>query len=102
MRAVTEYEHDDQGLLVRSVTTWDPETTAEDRGWATAWLEHEDDLCAGCGHPRTESHDEANMRSYELVETTCWACMQLEVARDNVAESGERERGIYYGTMLSA
>lgn len=91
-RAVTEYEHDADGRLVRSVTTWDPQVDDDDRAWLGAWLEHEAGKCPGCGHPKDEAWDPANARTYEEGMVICQACVVLQAAHENAAE-GPKRRG---------
>jgi YD repeat-containing protein len=48
---VTEYEYDEQGRLVRSVTTREPRYTEQDRAELLALAIYREGLCPRCGRP---------------------------------------------------
>lgn len=78
-RAVTTYQYDQTGRLVRSVTVWDPEWTPQDVAWAQAYAEEQAARCPGCGQPLDESTDPANEGAYEApFPVRCFACSTLE------------------------
>lgn len=76
-------------------TAW-PEDDIE---LALAWQREKRLTCDGCGHPRDESTDPKNARTYQAEEVTCYACasieyrqhaMQQEAADDSEALAGRR------------
>lgn len=79
-RSVTEYEYDDTGRLVRSVTVHDAEWTEEDRAWAQALRAHESRLCGGCGEHLEESTD-PDVSWEAPLPVVCFACRALEKRR---------------------
>lgn len=60
--------------------------TAEDTEAALVWQEAQDDLCGGCGQPRSESMA-PNGPDYEAHVLRCRACE----ARESVATQWQRE-----------
>lgn len=50
---MTEYEYAD-GLLVRSVTTREPEWTEQDQAEVLALAEYRESLCTCCGLPKSD------------------------------------------------
>ena len=98
---VTEYEYDQAGRLTRSVTTRPSPWTDEDRGWLMALLAEEREVCPGCGQPLEVCRDPATAGSWSPVTTTCEACRILDATRDNYAEGGRPQRGLYLGVRRS-
>lgn len=49
-----------------------------DRLLVLALQAHEDDLCPGCGQPRTYSMDRDAARRYAVREVTCNGCAELD------------------------
>lgn len=39
-----------------------------------AWIDYQSSLCSGCGHPRAETMDPANVDAYAAVPVQCFAC----------------------------
>jgi YD repeat-containing protein len=97
-RAVTEYEYDSAGRMARSVTTWDPEWTDEDRGWAIAFIRDEATRCGGCGQPAEEAHNPATSGTWTVEQVICQACRVLDAVRDNYASGEDRHlhRGLRF------
>jgi len=46
----------------------------EDRAWSLALMQHEADICSGCGLPSSETHDPTNEYNYTATPTRCHAC----------------------------
>lgn len=79
---VTEHEYDDEGRLVRSVTTRESEWDDESRAWVFALISDEEERCRGCGHPRSESMDPTSEGRWSVEPVRCHACTaQLRKAR---------------------
>lgn len=74
--------------------------TAEDRAWAMALLEHEADICSGCGQPRSESMDRENEFRYSPTVLRCHGC--AAVARESEQFSGPNAntKGLMIGVHL--
>jgi YD repeat-containing protein len=86
--SVTEYEYDDEGRLIRSVTTHDPEWSEEDLGFAKAHRRREAERCPGCGLPLSETTDPDREGEYEAPPPTrCHACTPLEHRKSEYRES---------------
>lgn len=49
---MTEYEYDDAGRLIRSMTTREPRWTEQDQAEMLALAEYRDSLCPCCGLPK--------------------------------------------------
>lgn len=84
---VHEYE---QGRLVRSTTTREPEWTEQDRAEMLALAVYRAGLCPnGCGQPLAEStsHYEVGP-DYETHRTTCRACAALLEVRRATQDGG--------------
>ena len=53
----------------------------EDTEWALVWQEAQDDKCAGCGHPRSETMN-PNGPEYDVTPLRCRACEPKEAAAE--------------------
>lgn len=85
---MTVYEYDEQGRLVRSVTTHDAEWSDEDRGYVTAHRRNEHEKCPGCGLPLSETTDPEHEGAYEAPPPMrCHACTPLEHRKDEYKQS---------------
>lgn len=78
----TEYEHDEDGRLIRSTTTSEPRWLPDDVAWAAAHLAELGDLCPGqCSLPLSETtamHDGEPVHSYRVpTPRVCRACEEL-------------------------
>lgn len=62
--------------MVRSVTVFDEDFTAEDMAAALDWKHQDALLCNGCGHPLDETMDPA--REYDAEVVVCRGCAQGE------------------------
>lgn len=63
----------------------------EDRDYAVALQEFEDNTCDGCGEQLDVSTDPAHSHQYRLEPPTiCWGCMAV---RRDLADLGEDPRG---------
>lgn len=76
---MTEYEYDDAGRLVRSVTTRDPLWTEQDRAEALALTLYRERSCpCGCGNPASLTLiPEDKGPAWEVTHTTCTARLAL-------------------------
>lgn len=87
---MTEYSYDEDGRLVSSITTREPEWTEEDLAWARAWQDEQNDKCPRCRLPLSETTAMANGRpvhSYVADEPArCYGCDAIARLR----ESGEK------------
>lgn len=85
---MTVREYDDEGLLVREVTTYDALWTDEDLGYAQAYRRNELGKCPGCGLPLVETTDPDNEGSYEAPPPMrCHACTPMEHRKGEYADS---------------
>lgn len=76
---MTQYEYDDSGLLVRSVTSRESRWTEQDRAEVLALADYRDGLCpCGCGHQMAEtlSHEEKGPQ-FIADRVVCRARLQL-------------------------
>jgi hypothetical protein len=60
--------------------------TLDDRGYALAWQELDDDVCDGCGHPRSETLDPANEDGYTGHAVVCHACRAIALKTGTVSD----------------
>lgn len=76
-QAVTTYEYDDLGRLLRSVTVHESSWRDEDRDLAYALAEWENGLCPGCGGELADTmnrdHEGAYVADRERLGI-CWRC----------------------------
>ncbi len=73
----------------------EPEWTDEDRSWALALIQHEDDTCHGCGQPLSESTaiDSKGLPVHKYVTDdpdTCWSCVTLSGQVEDYSEHSLR------------
>lgn len=86
--SVTVYEYDDDGRLVRSVTTHDPEFLDEDLGYGKAHRRNEMDLCPTCRMPLSETTDPDNEGRYEVPPPIrCHACTPIQHSMQEYKDS---------------
>ena len=77
-REVTEYELDEHGRVVRSVTVREAEWDDEQRAWAVALLDLEADTCDGCGQSLSETTTSEAFEGYEVDDpAACQGCKAL-------------------------
>ncbi|KAB8186860.1 hypothetical protein FH608_046055 [Nonomuraea phyllanthi] len=80
-QATTEYFYDEDGLLVRSETTWEPRWLPEDVSWAQAWRRWVAGKCPGCGlqlADTTAMRDGEPVHSYHVPDPArCYGCDEL-------------------------
>jgi hypothetical protein len=74
--------------------------TAEDRAWAIALLEHEADICSGCGQPASESRAPENEFHYETTVLRCHACKTVAHKANELSESKAKPEGLMIGVHL--
>jgi YD repeat-containing protein len=89
--AVTEYEYNPDGRLVRSITTTEPRWLPEDVAWAFAWMLEQADRCPGdCGLPLSETtamRDGEPVHSYRVpTPRVCRACEEKIKEQRKTAE----------------
>lgn len=83
--------------MVRSVTTFDPDWTDEDRSLALAWAEEEANRCSGCGVPRDEGFDPEHSGNWFQAEAhVCHACEAKDRARRDAADKKHDTAGVYW------
>ena len=105
---MTEYEYDDDGRLVRSVTTETPRFSTDDFWAMVERRRAKSALCGGCGHPRddawvTEGLDDDEVRRrdrrYRAVQIECAACAKAD--RKRGAQAVEAGRHTYVRDLES-
>ena len=69
---------------------------AEDTEAALVWQEAQDDACAGCGQPRSETMD-PNGPDYEATPLRCRACEVREARANQMAQ----QDGSMYGMKFA-
>lgn len=73
---MTQYEYED-GRLVRSVTTREPEWTEQDQAEVLALAEYRDSLCSCCGLPSADVDarlvHERDAPKFVVSKHFCWA-----------------------------
>lgn len=85
---VTEYEYDDDGRLVRSVTTREIEWDDDERAWAIALIEYESDKCPGCGGQLEETTDPKTEGRWKVpYPTRCQRCTALASAQEKYRQT---------------
>lgn len=90
---MTEFEYDDDGRLVRSVTTRDREWTEQDRAEALALKAYRSSFCpCGCGYPiaDTTSHEETGPQ-FVAEKTICRARLALVEAQRALSDSDKKQ-----------
>jgi hypothetical protein len=100
---VTEYEHDERGLLVRSVTTQEPEWDEEQQGWVLALAMWESFRCKQCGgdlhetaHPDNDPGNPHGKGVYRaLPPAECYQCTALHAARSDPAYAKDKRALIH-------
>ena len=90
----TTYEYDENGRLLRSVTTREPRWTDEDIAWAAAWMQEQADCCPGeCGLPLSETtamKEGVPVHTYHVdIPRVCRACETLAKKKDAYAKQYE-------------
>lgn len=79
----TEYEHDDDGRLVRSITTREPEWDEQERAWMLALADYESRICPLCGRPLSVCTDPANEGKVKAaLPRRCFFTTAVEQARE--------------------
>lgn len=79
---VTTYEYDDDGRLIRAVTTTEAEWDDEQRDAVYALARFEAGLCPGCRQPIAETTaPEAEFAYKELETLRCFRCQATEVVQ---------------------
>ena len=82
------------GLLVRTVTTTEPDWTDQDRGLVLALLAEQRETCPMCGHQMSECRDPRTARTWQVREEICQPSVILQATRDNAAEAKQKRRGV--------
>jgi hypothetical protein len=92
---VHEHEYDDQGRIVRTVVTREPEWDDDSRAEMLALAEYEAGMCSGCGLHRSLCSDPSNHFTFEFDVCTVaagWAQWGRKVAdEDDKAMPGKGE-----------
>jgi hypothetical protein len=90
----TEYERDDDGRVIRAITTTEPRWTEIDRAEALALALYRSGLCpCGCGNKVTQTLvPEADGPAWEVHEISCTARMALLEVQNAVRESPSRAK----------
>jgi len=85
---VTEYEYDEAGRLLRSVTTREPEWSEEDAAWMLALAAYRRGLCPLCGRPLEECTAQDADGAYTVPPPTrCHATTALMVAQERYRDT---------------
>lgn len=87
---MTEYEYDDAGRLIRSVTTTEPTWTEQDRAEILALDAYRATLCpCGCGHALADTTaNEETGPQFSVNYVSCHARMEL-IDAQNAASKGD-------------
>lgn len=92
-QAVTEHHYDDDGRLVRSVTTFDERWTDDDLEWALDWHRDRRLRCGGCGFRLDETTDpDRHFNEWDAKTVECKACAQGERERNRQIETSSDNR----------
>lgn len=84
---VTEYERDEEGRVVRAVTTREPLYTEQDRAELIAYELYLEGLCPLCGRPlEVCTSPEETGPTFTPTYRTCRASMELADSKAAVAE----------------
>ncbi len=90
---VTEHEYDEQGRLIRSITTSEPTWTEEDLAEVMALQEWRDSLCPCCGLPSAKVNGhEKDAPPIRISRVTCWA-RKTELETRAAWEKGRTSNG---------
>lgn len=93
----TEYEYDEAGRLIRSVTTREPEWDEQERAWMLALAEHESRLCPLCGRPLSVCTDPATEGRWKTAPPTrCYATTSVIQARKPYDEKSAEPRALMF------
>jgi len=85
---ITEYEYDDQGRVVRTITRREPEWDDESRAHVMALLQYERNICKGCGGWLPETTDPENEGKYTSKGgIRCHRCEVLHLASKDAEPS---------------
>jgi hypothetical protein len=87
-RTTTEHAYDEDGRLLRSVTTTEPEWDDTERAYAITLLDLEADLCNGCGQPLSETTLREAFDGYDVPDPhACQGCKALIAQQKEYAAS---------------
>lgn len=89
--SVTTHEYE-EGLLVRSTTTAEPEWTDLDRGLALALVAEKRETCNQCGHPMSQCRDKKTAGHWQVVEEICQPSRVAQVRAEENAK--DKRRGV--------
>lgn len=86
----TSYEHDDAGLLIRSVTTTEPQWTDLDRGLVLALLAERSERCPLCNHLMSECRDPRTAGTWTVQEEICQPSRIAQAVAEDTGKSKRR------------
>lgn len=96
----TEYEYDEDGRLVRSVTTREAEWDEQERAWMLSLAEHESGLCPLCGRPMSVCTDPASEGRWSSAPPTrCYATTTVMKARKPYDEKSDEPRALLFSAV---
>lgn len=99
----TTYEYDDDGRLLRSMETVEPEWDEDERAWVTALRLYRDSLCPSCGGPVEECHapitfDELRRGRFIVEHSVCARTRELRKAMKEAQETAEEPAALVFTT----
>lgn len=90
-------------FLGRVVEPGEPLWLEDDTESALAWMQYLGTLCSGCGHPATETMNEADDGAWEAVPVHCFACAARDAEKRQVqqaAAGGGMSESSFDGLMI--
>ncbi len=73
--------------------------TDDDREYALAWQELQDETCPGCGQPRAESFHPDSDGAYEVRALRCHACSAKDDRSKDIVNNEDADTGGLYLTV---
>lgn len=91
---MTEYEYDDAGRLVRSVTATEPEWDEQERAWMLALASYEAALCPNCGRPVSVCSDPNSENLWRSdAPTRCFAATAVLRSQERYSDPKKTPHG---------
>jgi hypothetical protein len=98
----TEYERDAGGLIVRAITTREPEWTEQDTAEMLALAEYRDSLCECCGLPKKMTQaDEKNAPRFVVSKRYCLARRTMIESQTAFTNNGKDVKPIHQALRWS-
>lgn len=98
---MVEYEYDDDGRLIRSVTTREPEWDEQERAWFLALAEFESRPCPNCGRPTSVCTDPASEGRWAVPPPMrCYPTTAILEARKPYDERSPQPQALLFSATL--